>query len=630
MAAELGSMHPSVITPEAGDAAQPLLCTGLIESVFAIDETSLGLAWRTSWGTWRVRVSANVLPARPKPGQVWSFLGESVMHPEGGEQWEVLRGARAVPPADLIVPFLCHHIPGLVEHRANRWRIQWGGALGTALSDENIPALAASLGGGPMAWSWAEHAVDLWGRQALHMALIGRMQYVDHCDSLASWLQDHYGDQAEKRLIDDPYQLLASAPFAVVDQIARGMGLAADDHRRLRAAVEASFHIAYDNGQDGLFESDLLALLGTLSSDLDPVLCLQVADEAASLMHAEERVWIGVAVCLQMAFVAHTLAELATKGTEHSSQACVPNGCVVGRLHALSLSQLSATPACAEACIASFVAHLESDANSILIAADDPSSVARMGAQIGGATVVSTERASELEPGYRTLILTTRNIRPGMVAKMLAKQYALERLVVFHDRTIGTDRSWLAGLLEQLGVPQMSLGDAVAEVPGESRASPLNPAAYNSRQPSHTGLLVLRIDSADFHRALLGLCYQQAANAPVVVIASSEVECSAYERDWAEVCAQLPETVRSNASFTARPNTLGSGDVASAIIAWPSERPRAGSWWLAARQVASDRTIIVVPIGVDLLVQEADPVCHALIDLGAHWARNARHSAYTS
>lgn len=53
----------------------PVWHIGMIESVLEIDEAGLFVRWQTENGAWRIHVPTGVLPAGPKTGQVWRFLG---------------------------------------------------------------------------------------------------------------------------------------------------------------------------------------------------------------------------------------------------------------------------------------------------------------------------------------------------------------------------------------------------------------------------------------------------------------------------------------------------------------------------------------------------------------------------
>lgn len=67
--------------------------------------------------------------------------------------------------------------------------------------------------------------------------------------SIARRLQEYYGKDARQKVEDDPYRILAfGQPWKTVDAVARRLGVAEDDPRRLHAAVT---HILYRHFADG-------------------------------------------------------------------------------------------------------------------------------------------------------------------------------------------------------------------------------------------------------------------------------------------------------------------------------------------------------------------------------------------
>lgn len=91
------------------------------------------------------------------------------------------------------------------------------------------------------------------------------------------WLDEHgferrlakkiirlWGAEAAAKLRDQPYAMMALADWPVVDAAGRRMGIAADDPRRLVAAVEAVLYARLDQHHTWIADRDLSAAVGRL------------------------------------------------------------------------------------------------------------------------------------------------------------------------------------------------------------------------------------------------------------------------------------------------------------------------------------------------------------------------------
>ncbi|MFK4507438.1 AAA family ATPase [Bradyrhizobium daqingense] len=91
------------------------------------------------------------------------------------------------------------------------------------------------------------------------------------------WLDEHgfekrlakkiirlWGAEAAAKLREQPYAMMALADWPIVDAAGRKMGIAADDPRRLVAAVEAALYARLDQHHTWIGERDLVAAAGRL------------------------------------------------------------------------------------------------------------------------------------------------------------------------------------------------------------------------------------------------------------------------------------------------------------------------------------------------------------------------------
>lgn len=126
-------------------------------------------------------------------------------------------------------------------------------------------------------------AVDSWEEQRAHRALRLFLEEAGVPAAAASRIQRAYGTGAVELLREDPYAVtrLDGVGFATADQLARALGVAADDPGRLDAGLVHALREAEDDGHCHLPRPELLRRAGALLGAADAVLDERVEQAAA-------------------------------------------------------------------------------------------------------------------------------------------------------------------------------------------------------------------------------------------------------------------------------------------------------------------------------------------------------------
>lgn len=187
----------------------------------------------------------------PVPGESWEIGGRWERHPDYGRQVAVETAALVRPSGRLLVEALSRNaaFPGIGSARALKLWEEHGDAV-YELLDAGCPAPFEDLLGEELARvlisGWREIDADArtyrWLDEHGFPTALGRKLIAIYARLP---VPDHAADEAARKgaviwhLEDDPYRMLAFAPWERVDAAARQMGLQADDERRLVGAVEA-------------------------------------------------------------------------------------------------------------------------------------------------------------------------------------------------------------------------------------------------------------------------------------------------------------------------------------------------------------------------------------------------------
>lgn len=288
---------------------------GLVCSVHRPDQTAEHALLRTARGLLRIRIALNVLPGSIRCGEYWHFEGHSTEMAEYGEVWTVCAGRRGLPKGAQTVPYLCHHVAGLVECRANRWIEQWPDNFHEALLYQEPATLSDALGGSSFS-NLAREAIRVWQLHTLTVQISNRIGEFDPGDKIATNLAKFYGSSALERLQADPYVLLAFAPFSKVDSIADMLGVPKSDLRRLLGAVDAAIYGAVDRGQDAISDATLRSELTRLLVECDDAIsvAIQAAQEAGTIATDGKGYWLGEGIVQVLAFINKELRRLSVQG----------------------------------------------------------------------------------------------------------------------------------------------------------------------------------------------------------------------------------------------------------------------------------------------------------------------------
>ena len=577
----------------------PVWHIGMIESVLEIDEAGLFVRWQTENGAWRIHVPTGVLPAGPKTGKVWRFLGRAMHHPMGGELWQVQRGERALPPGALISRFLSYHIPGLVEYRAARWQKRWPGSLGDALTRARYTELAEVLAPHPLADCWATQAVEYWQRQTHHLALVREMNEHEASDELAAHMLDHYGEAAAAMLNDDPYRMLAFASFATVDAIAGNLGVQSHDLRRLRGAVDDLMHQALDVGRDALPDSDLReALVSVLGDRVGATLAISASCQSGRIVNAPRDAWISDATSHVITFVATRLHMMCS-------------GDAGGAWEPADRPEVDAQPSEPRRIhwvrgwtdtnqIAQLHSRLETaPQGGITVVVTDSAVVTNcLRTRLPGATIVEQQKigmpCALLESATRVIWVTAR-ARVRVLARILANVRHVCCLTVVDDGSARSGDDVVATMLKRCESEETRLAQLVTDdgrIPAIDSDGVLQLPSYDSRRADRKGDLVLQIAQQQLEAALLGVCYQAALEGSVCVVGLSDSQRDALLRQWHHKHMRCTNIVEMHTG-TAPHSWFEGSEFETLIIVWPTAQSPTIGWWEEVHCLANQRTVVV-------------------------------------
>lgn len=291
-------------------------------AIFVIEHP--GTAPRTSW---RIRAAPNTLPAPPLAGEHWSINGRLEEHPDYGQQLLANACFRVRPTADLLIDFLAANprFAGIGKKTARHlWKV-FGETLFTILDVGDITALTDRNAGG-LSPSLAEHLVAAWRSYPDEKPVVAWLVKHNFPAKLARRVLQFFGDipaAAIGAIGADPYLLLPLAGWRQVDEVARTLGVADNDPRRLAAAAEDTLYSRYDRGHTGIdlqndpWQKWIQKRLGDSCDPREAVRCV-LKDRAVEIVYSPNAVENGL---LQLS-AAYTLEEKVRRRLVAMSDDC--------------------------------------------------------------------------------------------------------------------------------------------------------------------------------------------------------------------------------------------------------------------------------------------------------------------
>lgn len=626
-------MHFRMNTSDFPTIAQASSFSGLILSMLSVNEGDISAHWRTKTGSWRIYIAANILQTRPAPGQFWTFEGTSTHDPTYGEQWQVTGGRRCMPTGEQTIPYLCYHVAGLVEHRARRWLKQWPENLQDALNDRSLPDLSSALDC-PIAPYLARQAVDLWLAHSRQLELAIEIGELECNDVVAAQLLDYYGNSARDRLADDPYILLAFFSFPVIDSFAHRRGIKAHDPRRLRGAVEAVLYEVEANARETISDTALrggvATLLATETNDVD--VAISHAVQGGSLFSGGDGVWIAEKMIRRINFIADKLVQLS-KPTDMSQpniwglHGIAPEVRTILRRRLVRISGSVDTER--DAFLLELISQASSNGVSVRI--------------IAGSTQLSRHLSEELQYEVLDSSLNSRlnNVPTEAVsrlvvwvssvqctrafARVLSTLSDFDQLAILDDGSHLAKKSSVTQLLTVCKVPFLSLRGttiSTSSVISEGLPSPNHFVPYNSRTPELNGEFFVRVSTELRERALIGLCYQQAARGSIALILPSKDAREAFATNWEQETLEIREQEPFDILIVAPTNEFEPGDVCTVIYVY-SDNEHTAVDWPVLRNIARYRTIVVIHDDLVFNGQANDASSEtAIVKLGRHYIQS--------
>ncbi|GAA0569622.1 AAA family ATPase [Caenispirillum bisanense] len=209
------------------------------------------------------RFLANDLPRPPVAGEAWQISGIVRRHPKYGPQVHVETAALLRPSGRLIQGLLAGpRFPGIGAVTAHLLWEHHGETLYQVLDKGDLTAILAALGDSTRAREQAEVLVSVWPEIAAEPTVLAWLDRHGFPPRLAHKVIGCYGGEAIAKLVQDPYRLIAFAPWSAVDRAARSMGIGPADERRLVAACQAALYGRLDQSHTWTPDATFRRLLG--------------------------------------------------------------------------------------------------------------------------------------------------------------------------------------------------------------------------------------------------------------------------------------------------------------------------------------------------------------------------------
>lgn len=286
---------------------------GVVLAGLALDERR---SVRPDAPRYSVAVPGRVLSARAEEGQWWNVTGtyEDVEYDAGG--WRVRERRMRAQSAELLRPSGEHIVqllarsaafPGIGEVKARKLWESLGENLYYAL-DESDPSRLEAVVGHDLAHvlvqGWRSYgdadAVRAFQRMGLNLAVSQK-------------LLQAYEEEALDQVEEDPYRLLAfGMTWRAVDAVARQhFGLAANDPRRLGAAVEAALFMRLDHGHTCVAWAEATELVEDFVGKDSAPEALRHALEARHVIERESALF-GLGTWAMEQTIARRIAQMST------------------------------------------------------------------------------------------------------------------------------------------------------------------------------------------------------------------------------------------------------------------------------------------------------------------------------
>lgn len=193
----------------------------------------------------RMVAPPRALARAPADGEFWVVKGVFRENTRFGIQLHVVGGRYELPRGYLLTRYLSENpdFCGIGEAKAKRLWDTFGEQLHVVLSQRQPEMLTQVLS--PLI---ARRLVDTWAEKQDETELVEFLDAHGIDWQMASAIRRVWGAKAMDALRDNPYQLLAFAPWGQVDAVGNKLGIAPDDARRLVGAVESCLYERLDSG----------------------------------------------------------------------------------------------------------------------------------------------------------------------------------------------------------------------------------------------------------------------------------------------------------------------------------------------------------------------------------------------
>lgn len=196
------------------------------------------------------------------PGMLLRAEGDDVTHPKYGTSFEVARVLhKQLSTVDGLKAWLVYRLPEIGEARADALLDQFGERLGEVL--ESDPMLLTQVRG--ITRERAQEIADVYLAHQDEQRLVSELVGLGLGMGLALKAYAHFERELDAVLARDPYELMdvRGITFEIIDPIALGTGIKADDPRRVRAMALDKLERELNQGHCYMDKMPLLVTLAT-------------------------------------------------------------------------------------------------------------------------------------------------------------------------------------------------------------------------------------------------------------------------------------------------------------------------------------------------------------------------------
>ncbi|MEM5345808.1 AAA family ATPase [Paraburkholderia azotifigens] len=339
----------------------------------------------------------------PVVGESWKVQGSYSNHPIHGQQLYAVSCMYVLPQGRLIANYLASDaaFKGIGPSKARRLWEMLGHKLRPALDDSDTDTFAAILGE-----RLAACIVETWKHKYAEAELVKYLDEFGFDLRTLTKLQRAWGEYALQMLRANPYLMLAFSSWKHVDAVAKKLGIALDDIRRLVGAAESCVNDRLDQGHTVTLHEQLLRVVASRVGEAQAARAIELAVTELAIVRVRDEGYQAVG------------AAMLERGVETRLLALLSSGQIGRCSERAKVPEISLVDACVSAFEQQhkFVLNTEQHA-AVCMATTNQLSIVTGGAGVGKTTVLNVILAVAERQNVPSIQLALA----GLAAKRMAQ-----------------------------------------------------------------------------------------------------------------------------------------------------------------------------------------------------------------